>query len=223
MTFPLRQSTASQEIPLGYFLDSEDGDSEETGLTIANTDIRIWKSGATSLVNKNSGGATHMSNGVYYAVLDATDTDTLGPLVIFIHVSGALTVKVECVVHPGNVYDALYGSDLLQVHADEMTAGLITAAVIATGAITSDELADSAGQFLADHIWKRNMATCRASSDGDGTGRMPLQAIGAIRNKKDPSGSQIVVREEDDVTEDFRFDTTTDSGADPITGLDPTT
>lgn len=104
---PLKQSTASQEIPLGYFVDSTDGNTEKTALTIANTDIKLWKAGATSLANKNSGGATHISNGIYYAVLDATDTDTLGPLVIFVHVTGALPVRLECRVMPANVYESL--------------------------------------------------------------------------------------------------------------------
>ena len=104
---PLKQSTASQEIPLGYFLDSTDGNTEETGLTIANTDIKLWKAGATTLANKNSGGATHMANGLYYAVLDATDTDTLGPLVIFVHVAGALPIRLECQVMLANVYESL--------------------------------------------------------------------------------------------------------------------
>lgn len=104
---PLKLSTASQEVPLGYFLDSTDGNTEETALTIANTDIKLWKAGATTLANKNSGGATHISNGIYYAVLDATDTDTLGPLVIFVHVAGALPIRLECQVMPANVYEAL--------------------------------------------------------------------------------------------------------------------
>ena len=116
MTIRLKQSTAGQEIPLGYFLDQLDGNTEETELTIANTDIKLWKMGATSLVNKNSGGATHMANGLYYTVLDATDTNTLGALVVFVHVSGALAVKVECEVQAANVYDSLIGGgDYLQV------------------------------------------------------------------------------------------------------------
>lgn len=104
---PLKQSTASQEIPLGYFVDSTDGNTEETALSIANTDIKLWKAGATTLANKNSGGATHISNGIYYATLDATDTDTLGPLVIFVHVAGALPIRLECQVMLANVYEAL--------------------------------------------------------------------------------------------------------------------
>lgn len=107
MTIKLKQSTASQEIPLGYFVDSTDGNTEKTALTIANTDIKLWKAGATTLASKNSGGATHISNGIYYAVLDATDTNTLGPLVVFVHVSGALPVRVECEVLLANVYEAL--------------------------------------------------------------------------------------------------------------------
>jgi hypothetical protein len=130
MAIPLKQSTASQEVPLGYFVDSTDGNTEETGLTIANTDIKIWKSGATTLANKNSGGATHISNGVYYAVLDATDTDTLGPLVIFVHVAGALAVRVECVVLAANVFDSgIAGTDVLQA---DVTQWLGTAAATPT-------------------------------------------------------------------------------------------
>jgi hypothetical protein len=125
----LRQSTASQEVPLGAFLDSTDGNTEETGLSIANTDIKIWKFGATSLVNKNSGGATHMSNGVFYAVLDATDTNTLGSLKIFCHISGALMVQLECVVLAANIYDSLIGGgDLLDVELGSVA----TAANLAT-------------------------------------------------------------------------------------------
>lgn len=130
----LRQSTASQEIPLGYFVDSTDGNTEETGLTIANTDIKIWKTGATTLANKNSGGATHISNGIYYAVLDATDTDTIGPLRVFVHVSGALPVKVDCTVLDEAIYDQMFGTTAFATAAavadavwDEATTGHTTA------------------------------------------------------------------------------------------------
>ena len=106
MPIYLKQSTASQEVPLGPFVSSTDGFTN-TGPTIANTDIKIWKYGATALVNKNSGGATGMSNGMYYAVLDATDTNTLGSLVIVVQVSGSLPVRVECVVLAANVYESM--------------------------------------------------------------------------------------------------------------------
>lgn len=121
MTIYLRQSTASQEVLLPRMVDSTDGNTAETGMTIANTDIKIWKSGATTQASKNSGGATHISSGDYYCVLDATDTDTVGPLVITCHPTGALYTRVECMVLPSNVYDAWAGTDLLDVSVTQWT------------------------------------------------------------------------------------------------------
>lgn len=113
-----RQSTASQEIPLGPFVDATDGFTAETGLTIANTDIKIWKSGAASSVNKNSGGATHDAQGVYIATLDATDTNTIGPMVITVGSISSTNrpIRVECEVLAPAIYDSLYGT--LGIKAD---------------------------------------------------------------------------------------------------------
>lgn len=132
----LRQSTASQEVLLGPFVDSTDGNTEETALTIANTDIKIWKTGATTLANKTSGGATHISNGEYYAVLDATDTDTIGPMIIRVHVAGALAVRLFCTVLDEAVYDVLFGTTA-PATATNITAatGVTLAAVTHTGAV----------------------------------------------------------------------------------------
>jgi hypothetical protein len=105
----LKQSTASQEVLIGPFLDDTDGKTAETGLTIANTDIKIWKHGATTLANKNSGGATHISGGIYSMVLDATDTDTVGMMEIFVSISGALPCKKQPLqVVEEVIYDAYY-------------------------------------------------------------------------------------------------------------------
>lgn len=125
----LRQSTASQEILLGAFLDSTDGNTAETALTIANTDIKLWKEGGTTEASKASGGATHIASGRYYAVLDATDTNTLGKLEINVHVAGALAVRREFMVLPTNVYDALVlGTGYLDVSAVQLAGQAITAA-----------------------------------------------------------------------------------------------
>lgn len=124
----LRQSTASQEILLGPFLDSTNGNDQETALTIANTDIQIWKEGGTTEANKNSGGATHIANGRYYAVLDATDTNTLGKLEVNVHVTGALAVRREFMVLPANVYDSLVlDTDVLQVDTTQVSGTAQTA------------------------------------------------------------------------------------------------
>lgn len=118
----LRQSTASQIISLGQFLDSTDGDSEENGLTISNTDIKIRKNGATTLANKSSGGATNISNGVYHATLNATDSNTLGRLEIYVHVAGALAVKATFRVLTATAFDAIYAGTFNNLGGTAQTA-----------------------------------------------------------------------------------------------------
>jgi hypothetical protein len=108
--WPLRQSTASQIVQIGPFLSTTDGNTEMTALTIANTDIQLQKGYVSTRTTKNSGGATHISNAVYYMTLDATDTATVGPLVITVHVSTALACQKQCFVYPANMYDWITGA-----------------------------------------------------------------------------------------------------------------
>lgn len=105
----LKQATASQAVLLGPFLDSTDGVTAETALTIANTDILLSANGGT-LTAKNSGGATHDSGGYYAATFDATDTATVGTLQVSVQESGALPVYHEFQVVEEAVYDALFAS-----------------------------------------------------------------------------------------------------------------
>lgn len=107
---PLRKSTASQEVLLGPFLDDTDGKTAETALTINASDIKLWKRGGTTETNKNSGGATHIASGRYFAVLDATDTDTTGELILNVAVAGALPVRLVCCVFEAAVFDSLFAS-----------------------------------------------------------------------------------------------------------------
>lgn len=127
----LRQSTAGQKALLGPFVDATDGDTAETGLTIANTDVKLHKGNATTLATQAAGGALHISAGYYYAALDALDTDVLGNLEVHVHVAGARAVSRTYVVLPGLVYDALVlGTDSLGVNV--VAAGL-DEVVIETG------------------------------------------------------------------------------------------
>jgi len=120
----LREFTVSQKIMLGTFLDSTDGVTPKTALTIANTDIKLFKAGATTEASKNSGGATHIASGRYYAVLDAIDTNKTGLLEINVSVAGALPVRREFMVIAAAVYDALVdgtsslGVNILQIDSN---------------------------------------------------------------------------------------------------------
>ena len=105
----LEQATASQAVMIGPFVDSTDGVTAETGLTIANTDVRLSANGG-NMAAKNSGGCTHDEIGYYTCTFDATDTATVGRLQVMVAASGALPVYhefivVEEAVH-ANFYDA---------------------------------------------------------------------------------------------------------------------
>ena len=85
----LRQST-TQTIRFGPFLDSTDGITAETALTIAQADMQLSKDGAAFAQKNASGNATHDADGWYSTDLNATDTNTVGILEFQVAVSGAL-------------------------------------------------------------------------------------------------------------------------------------
>jgi hypothetical protein len=108
----LKQSTASQTRLTPRFVDDTDFKTTETGLTIANTDVKLSANGGAS-ANKNSGGGTHIEGGRYALTFDATDTATVGELAVGISVAGALPVEFKFFVLEEAVYDALYGASAL--------------------------------------------------------------------------------------------------------------
>lgn len=102
----LRQSTAV-DVALGPFVDSTDGFTPETGLSLTQAECRLKKNnGAWAQKNDNTTG-THEEEGWYELELDATDTNTLGILMLAVYVTGALPCWREFLVVPANVYDSL--------------------------------------------------------------------------------------------------------------------
>jgi hypothetical protein len=112
--FWLKQSTAIT-LKIGPFLDETDGKTAETGLTIAQADVRLSKNGANIAQKNESTSCTHDELGIYGCPLDTTDTATLGRLQLFVHKSGALPVWHEFMVVPANVWDSMFGADMLKV------------------------------------------------------------------------------------------------------------
>lgn len=114
MTHWLKQATAVT-IPLGPFADQTDGFTAETGLTIAQADIRLTKNGGDFAQVSVATTLTHDEAGYYPCVLATTDVGTLGNLDVAAHVSGARPVLVHCLIVPANVWDSLFGTDNLEV------------------------------------------------------------------------------------------------------------
>lgn len=231
----LQQSTAGQIVVLGPFLDSGDGNTEETALTIANTDIKIHKAGATALVNKNSGGATHMANGLYYITIDATDSNTLGGVVIYCHPAGALPVKWEgAVVTPAayNVLTAVTGdafarlgapagasvsADVAAVQADTNDIQSRLPAALVGGRMDSGVGAMDAGVMteVADAMLDRNLA-----GGASGGSRNVRNALRSLRNRQGIAAGTLTVYQEDDTTPAWTAAVTTTAG-NPLSEIDP--
>lgn len=181
MTEWLKQSTAVT-LKLGPFVDSADAVTAETTLTIAQADVRLSKNGGDIAQKNDATSATHDEGGWYDVPVNTTDTNTLGRLLVSVQESGALPVWKEYMVVPGQVWDSLFGADALQVHAVEMSAGLITASVIATDAIDADAIADNAinaGAIASDAITAAKIADGAIDAATFATGAITATAIAA--------------------------------------------
>lgn len=157
----LRQSTAV-DVLIGPFVDSTDGDAEESGLTIAQADVRLSKNGQTGAQKNDNTTCAHDADGFYNCELDATDTNTVGQLTLYVHVAGALCVRHDYQVIEEATYDIMFAASATgAVPVASIANDAITAAAIATGAIDADAIADNAidaGAIAADAITAAKIA-----------------------------------------------------------------
>lgn len=140
----LKQSTASQIVLLGPFVDDTDGTTAEDSLTIANTDILLSKSGG-GMTAKNSGGGTVDTNGWYTITLNATDTNTVGRLQISCKVAGALAVFMEMHVLEENIYDSLMAASAAAFDSNQR----VDVASVAGTAQTANDIGADANTLVA--------------------------------------------------------------------------
>ena len=199
----LKQSTAIT-IQFGPFLDETDGKTAETGLTISQADIRLSKNGGNIAQTHSATGATHDELGWYSLPLDATDTNTLGRLLVIVHESGALPVWREFMVMSYQVWNSFFSTDRLQVHLLEMSADIISAATLK---------ADAAAE-IADAVWDEAIAGHAAADTFGEQCSTDLDAVLADTNElqgddvptlisalNDPAASAIADAVHDEVVE----------------------
>lgn len=105
----LKQSTAATVV-LGPFVDSTDGVTAETALTISQADVRLSKNAGTFAQVNESTSASHMENGYYSKALNTTDTNTLGRLTITVSESGALPIRQEYEVVTADEWDRQFAT-----------------------------------------------------------------------------------------------------------------
>ena len=170
----LRQSTASQEVALGPFVDGTDGFTLKEALgPIAASDLRLWKNGATATVNAST-TASLMSggDGMYLLVLGTGDTDTVGPMFIIATPAGARPIRIECEVLPGTVFDFMFSTTgthpLARMIAGAETIGTGIVLSATTTQITPLVLDPAHSATVADQFkGKVAIFTAAASSSGN--------------------------------------------------------
>lgn len=154
----LKQSTAVTP-KVGPFLDSTDGITAETALTISQSDCLLSKAYGSFAQKNDTSSATHDAGGWYAVPLNTTDTNTLGPLQLSIQESGAVPVFEQWLVVPANVYDSLVSTDKLQVDAVEVNSTsaaaarlALSAGVILPGTVDNTAHTPTSTEFEADDI-----------------------------------------------------------------------
>jgi hypothetical protein len=165
MATVIRQSS-SITVVIGPFVDSTDGVTAETALTISQADIRLSKNGGTFAQKNGAAAATHMENGFYSFTLDATDTNTVGRLMVAVSESGALPFWKEFQIVEEANYDVLWGADTLTAEIADAVWDEAQADHVAAGSfgVMASEVAD----ILVD--------TAEIGADGAGLSAIPWNA-----------------------------------------------
>jgi uncharacterized protein YunC (DUF1805 family) len=176
----LRQSTAV-DLAIGPFLDATDGVTAETGLTLSQADVRLKKNAAAWAQVSDATAATHEEAGWYEKELDATDTDTVGRLVISVQETGALPVWHEFWVLEEAVYDAIFAASAAG-YASQASVNTIDdfldteIAALTTAVTTIDDLLDTEMPALTAAV-AALPTTLLDLSDGIETGLTLRQAV----------------------------------------------
>lgn len=146
----LKQSTATY-ILIGPFLDVTDGSTPETGLSPT---VYISKAGGALSARSSSTSISHSRDGFYRVHLNATDTNTTGPLVVEVTASGThLPVTYVYSVVTANWYDSKYSTDELNVDVVQVSGSSVSGVndFKATGFSTFDETTDTVTLAAATH------------------------------------------------------------------------
>lgn len=108
MAYFLKKDTAVTVL-MGPFVDSTDAVTPEEGLTISPADVKLSKNGGAAAAKSDTNNESHVDAGLYTLQLNATDTNTLGQLVVFVEETGAVANYEFFQVIPADVYDSLFG------------------------------------------------------------------------------------------------------------------
>jgi hypothetical protein len=187
----IRQSTAVN-VMVGPFVDSTDGATAETGLTISQADVRLSKNAGDMAQKSDNTALVHDEIGYYLCELDATDTNTVGALMLAVNESGALPVRMDFQIVEEAVYDALFAASA--TGGLPVASGGITSASFASGAVTASALAtDAVTEITASVVAALLDLDRRGTAQGAGTGSDTLVLAAGDQKTDDFYNGAIIV------------------------------
>lgn len=168
----LKQSTAV-DVLIGPFVDITDGATAETG---ESPSVKLSKNGQTLAAKNDVTTPVHDADGYYNCELDATDTNTVGNMVLTVAASAnALPIRHEFQVVEEAVYDNMFAASAVgpltaaQVNAECDTAisdaALATAAALATVDTNVDAILVDTGTTLDTKLNDIQGATFSSATD----------------------------------------------------------
>lgn len=160
--FPLLQNTAGQKIPV---IMKDSAGAVVTGKSSAT--VTLSKAGG-ALGAANDGTFAELGGGLYTVTLDATDSNTVGPLVMRVVVADCVDSFICCSVR-ATTESAVTPAD-----------GSITAAKIGADAITSDKIAD--GAIGADQLAAGAITAAKIADDAITAAAVKADAVTKIQN-----------------------------------------
>ena len=160
----LRQSTAV-DVLIGPFLDITDGVTAETGETPA---IKLSKNGQTLGAKNDATVPVHDADGYHNCELDATDTDTIGTLVLTsVGTATALPIRHEFQIIHATPYDSIYGSTPTMLTS--LDVGQLYEGAVTTPTFQNSFAMDTA--IVSDDNWIGNICTITDITTGEAVSR----------------------------------------------------
>jgi hypothetical protein len=188
-----------------------------TGLTTLA--VVISKNGG-AFENPNVGAtnATEISAGWYYVDLDATDTNTVGPLVVRgTHGTTDPAEVLARVVAPVVVDNAAIAAAVWAAATRTLTAFAFSVTVGTNTDKSGYELTPTERTAIADATLGRDLSAVVGAAS-----RSLLNAVRFLRNRWVLAiGGTLTVYQEDDATPAWTATVTTTPGTDPVTTVDP--
>jgi len=133
----IKQSTAVK-LRCGPFVDSVDGVTPETGITLGAADqaeILKHDGAATTDISSNTWAAITGADGWYDLSLSTSDTGTLGMATVVVQDSSiCLPVFKDIMIVPANIYDSWFSTDYQQVDVIQINSLTQAATSLSRGA-----------------------------------------------------------------------------------------